>query len=59
MKALTPALGLFILSILVFNNSMAQKASFTTNGGMTIGFGAGMAYQRSSKRGINNYGPFL
>ena len=26
---------------------MAQKASFTTNGGLTLGFGAGMAYQKS------------
>ena len=47
MKALTRTLALLILSILVFNNSMAQKASFTTNGGMTIGFGAGTAYQKS------------
>ncbi|MCK5068349.1 MAG: hypothetical protein KAR16_12965, partial [Bacteroidales bacterium] len=56
MKALTPTLGLFILSILVFNNSMAQKASFTTNGGMTIGFGAGKAYQKSDLANSNGFG---
>ncbi len=28
-------------------DSMAQKASFSTAGGMTIGFGGGMAYQKS------------
>ena len=47
MKALAPVLGLFFLSILVSNNSMAQKASYTSNGGLTLGFGAGMAYQKS------------
>ncbi len=47
MKALPRILGLCILSILVFNNSMAQKASYTSNGGLTIGFGAGTAYQKS------------
>ena len=47
MKALARVLGLFILSMLVLNSSMAQKASFTTNGGLTLGFGAGMAYQKS------------
>ncbi len=47
MKALARVLGLFLLSMLVLNSSMAQKASFTTNGGLTLGFGAGMAYQKS------------
>ncbi len=56
MKALTRAIGLFILSILVFNNSMAQKASFTTAGGMTIGFGGGMAYQKSDLANSKGFG---
>ncbi len=47
MKALARVLGLFLLSMLVLNSSLAQKASFTTNGGLTLGFGAGMAYQKS------------
>jgi len=56
MKALTPVLGLFFLSILVCNNSMAQKASYTTNGGLTIGFGAGMAFQKSDLANSRGYG---
>jgi large repetitive protein len=56
MKAPTRILGLFILSILFINNSLAQKASFTTNGGMTIGFGAGKAYQRSDLANSNGLG---
>ncbi|MFC2116812.1 hypothetical protein ACFLTU_10070, partial [Bacteroidota bacterium] len=47
MKALTRIVTLVILSILVFNNSLAQKSNFTTNRGMTIGFGLGAAYQKS------------
>ena len=56
MNALTRTHWLLILSILVFNNSMAQKASFTTNGGMTIGFGAGKAYQKSDLANSNGLG---
>jgi len=56
MKTLTRALGLFVLSILVFNNSMAQKASYTTNGGLTIGFGAGYSYQKSDLLNSRGFG---
>ena len=35
------------LTLLVFNKSVAQKASFETNKGMTIGFGLGAASQSS------------
>ena len=56
MKTPIRTLGLFILSILVINNSLAQKASFTTNGGMTIGFGAGKAYQKSDLANSNGLG---
>jgi uncharacterized protein YcfL len=56
MKALAPTLGLFFLSLFVFNNSMAQKASFTSPGGLTIGFGAGYAYQKSDLANSKGYG---
>ena len=56
MKALARTLGLFILSLLVFNNTIAQKANFTTNGGMTIGFGGGMAYQKSDLANSKGFG---
>jgi large repetitive protein len=56
MKVLTPALGLFFMSMFVFNNSMAQKASFTSPGGMTIGFGGGYAYQKSDLPNSNGFG---
>ncbi|MBG0859729.1 MAG: hypothetical protein IQL11_09515 [Bacteroidales bacterium] len=38
---------LFVLTFLVINRTVAQKASFETNRGMTIGFGVGAAYQQS------------
>ncbi len=47
MKALPRILGLLLISMLVFNNSKAQKANFTTGGGMTIGLGVGAASQKS------------
>jgi len=56
MKALARTLGLLILSMLVANNSMAQKASFTSNRGLSIGFGAGMAYQTSDLVNSKGYG---
>ena len=56
MKALRPALGLIFLSLFVFNNSMAQKASFTSPGGLSIGFGAGYAYQKSDLANSMGYG---
>ncbi|TFH24671.1 MAG: hypothetical protein E4H10_10305 [Bacteroidia bacterium] len=56
MKALAPTLGLFFLSMFVFNNSMAQKASFTSPGGLTIGFGAGYAYQKSDLANSKGFG---
>jgi len=56
MKARTTSLGLFILIILVFNDSMAQKANITTNGGLTIGFGGGMAYQKSDLVNSKGFG---
>ncbi len=39
MKARTTALGLIILLLIVFNDSMAQKTSFTTNRVLPIGGG--------------------
>ncbi|MCJ7448703.1 MAG: hypothetical protein MUO72_13535, partial [Bacteroidales bacterium] len=36
-----------ILAIVIFNKAAAQKAVYTTNNGMTIGFGLGAAYQQS------------
>ena len=56
MKALTTSLRLLILTMLVFSNSFAQKASFTSNRGMTIGFGAGKAYQKSDLAYSNGFG---
>ena len=56
MKARTTALGLFILLLLVFNDSMAQKASFTTNRGLILGFGGGMAYQKSDLENSKGFG---
>ena len=35
------------MTFLVFNKTVAQKANFETNNGMTIGFGLGAAYQQS------------
>ena len=36
-----------VLAFLIFNKAAAQKAIYTTNRGMTIGFGLGAAYQQS------------
>ena len=47
MKSLVRHLVLIILGSLIFSSSQAQKASYTTNGGMTLGFGLGKAYQKS------------
>ncbi|MFH1320692.1 MAG: hypothetical protein ABII90_08570 [Bacteroidota bacterium] len=38
---------LLAMTFLVFNKTVAQKANFETNNGMTIGFGLGAAYQQS------------
>jgi hypothetical protein len=56
MKALTTTFRMLILTLLVFNNSMAQKASFTPNGGLTIGFGGGKTYQKSDLANSNGLG---
>jgi hypothetical protein len=40
-------LVLLSMTFLVFNKTVAQKANFETNNGMTIGFGLGSAYQQS------------
>jgi large repetitive protein len=56
MKMLTRSLGLFILSILVVNTCLAQKASFSTRGGITIGLGAGLSYQKSDLANSNGLG---
>jgi len=40
-------LTLIALAIISFNLAMAQKANYTTNSGMTIGFGLGGSYQQS------------
>ena len=47
MKALRPVLALLFLFLFVSNNSTAQKASYTTPGGWTLGLGAGYAFQKS------------
>ena len=47
MKALAQTFVLITLVILSTEISEAQKAIYTTNGGMTIGFGIGGAYQKS------------
>lgn len=36
-----------VVASLALNNAAAQKAAYTTNRGMTIGFGIGAAYQQS------------
>jgi len=56
MKALTRTFTLLFLSTLVFPNSMAQKASYTTNSGIIIGFGGGGAYQRSDLANSKGWG---
>ncbi len=38
---------LLVLSIVVFNEAAAQRAVYTTNSGMSLGFGLGAAYQQS------------
>ena len=40
-------LVIIVMTFLVFNKTVAQKANFETNNGMTIGFGLGAAYQQS------------
>jgi len=40
-------LTFFSLAIISFNLAMAQNANYTTNSGMTIGFGLGGSYQQS------------
>ena len=47
MKSLLRHLILIILGSLIFSSLQSQKASYTTNGGMTLGFGLGKAYQKS------------
>jgi len=56
MKALATTLGVLILSIFVFNDSMAQKASYTTHDGWTIGVGGGYAYQKSDIANSKGFG---
>ena len=47
MKHLIHFLFLFLILLTGFESLQAQKTNFTTNKGMTIGFGAGGAYQSS------------
>jgi hypothetical protein len=47
MRTFKPALGLLLMAMFVFNDSLAQKTRFTTNGGLTIGLGGGTSYQKS------------
>jgi len=56
MKATAITLGIFVLSIFVFNDSMAQKANYTTPGGWTIGLGGGAAYQKSDLANSKGFG---
>ncbi len=56
MKVLAATLGLFILSIFVLSDSMAQKANYTTPDGWTIGVGGGYAYQKSDLANSKGFG---
>ncbi len=47
MKTTLRILALVAISLLAINSLTAQKASYSTNGGMTIGFGMGASYQGS------------
>jgi hypothetical protein len=47
MNAFIRNLAFLTLAIMAFNQALAQKASFTTNSGMSIGFGVGASYQQS------------
>jgi len=56
MKALATTLGVLILSVFFFNDSMAQKASYTTYDGWTMGVGGGYAYQKSDIANSQGFG---
>ena len=56
MKTFKRTLGLLLLSTLAFGNCLAQKAVYNTNGGIAIGFGAGMSYQNSDLANSRGYG---
>ncbi len=56
MKTFKRTLVLLLLSTLAFGNCMAQKAVYNTNGGIAIGFGAGMSYQNSDLANSRGYG---
>ena len=56
MKTIAVSFGFFILSIFAFNDSMAQKANYTTAGGLTIGIGGGAAYQKSDVANSKGFG---
>ena len=56
MKVLATILGVFILSICVLSDSMAQKANYSTPGGWTIGLGGGYAYQKSDLANSGGFG---
>jgi hypothetical protein len=56
MKTLKPTLGLLILITLASGNCLAQKSIYTTNGGIAIGFGGGLAYQKSDLANSKGYG---
>jgi hypothetical protein len=56
MKRLASALGFIILFVFISNDSLAQKATYATNGGMMIGFGGGMSYQKSDLANSGGFG---
>ncbi len=47
MKTKLSLLNIFVLAILTFSHTEAQKAIYTTRGGISLGFGLGAAYQQS------------
>jgi len=56
MKAFKQILVLIILSMLVYKPCMAQKTSYSSPGGWTIGLGGGYAYQKSDIANSRGFG---
>jgi large repetitive protein len=47
MKTIPRITSLLVIAIIFINQAVAQKSSYKTNSGMTIGFGLGASYQQS------------
>jgi hypothetical protein len=56
MKSLASLFGFFLLFSFTVHDSMAQKVSYTTPGGWSVGFGAGASYQKSDLANSRGYG---